>query len=132
MEETYNNALLSLEELESQKNKIDFISKVNNNIYNNIYISNNILISFNSLFSKMKLKLGYKLQDTEINSENIDEEDISNKTSINLNDIIIVNKKINEELNEQNMKLKTLKQNIHTNNYIFKEINNKFKPLLND
>lgn len=129
MEQTYEYAILSLSELETQKNKLDNIVNSNNNISNNISLSGQILSSFNSFYNKLKLKMNYNpcpvphKHNTSVNKTKIES---------NLDNILDINKKINKEIEEQNKILKNINTDIINNNFKLEVINNKFKPLLND
>ena len=127
MEQTYEYAILSLAELESQKKQINSIANINNNITKNISISDQILTSFNSFFKKIKLKMDYNFYTTE---PPLQENKKENKIETNLGNILDINKKINKEIENQNNTLKNLNTNIQNNNYNIKHINQRFKPLL--
>ena len=122
---TYEYAILSLVELESQKKKINNIATINNNICENISISSQIIASFNSLIKTIKLKINYNHVSDII--ETCTHETIIEPT---LGNIIDINKKIKNELEEQNHNLNNLDTVIQQNNYNITKNNNNLRPLL--
>ena len=134
IENTYDCSIKALENLQDQKYKIDKIYSTNNQITNNIFLSNHILDSFTNNLNKLKLKLynSFSYPNKEKELTNKKKSELSDNLSGSLQNIIFINEKIYNEINTQNKKLILIKNDIDNNNNNFNFINYKFKPLLDD